>query len=383
MDRSESAATTTATQNESGGEGGWGPLNLRFGANDIQGRRPYMEDRYRAVLGLKKRAPLSPDLFKKPDATSSPAENSSETESEEEGECVSDGEACAFFAVYDGHGGQLASSFARAYLHQHLAGSENFPQAPQQALDEACSLTDERYALRYEMAGATDGTTACMVLLKGFNLYAANVGDSRAVLCREGKPVLLSFDHKPDKESERQRIEAAGGVVKKGSFFNIPMGPFRVYQGDGQRGGLAVSRALGDTFYKDPKKSKDQWLVSGSPEIVEETLNPNTDEFILLASDGFWDVFSNEDAVTYTKKLLEERHMSPADASAALTKEAFARESLDNITVLVITLGRGSVGGERTKATTTNEEGTGEQQEETEKTKQEQHVVETPQTMEQ
>ncbi len=48
----------------------------------------------------------------------------------------------------------------------------------------------------------------------------------------------------------------------------------RVYQGDGMRGGLAVSRAIGDTFYKDPKRPATEWLVSAIPEIKEEIITP-------------------------------------------------------------------------------------------------------------
>ena len=109
-----------------------------------------------------------------------------------------------------------------------------------------------------------------------------------------------------------------------------------MYQGDGLRGGLAVSRAFGDTFYKDPSKPKEQWLVSVIPEIIEETINPEEDDFIIVASDGFWDVFTNESAVSKARQMLRDQKMSPADASKALTELAFLRESLDNITVIVV-----------------------------------------------
>ena len=41
----------------------------------------------------------------------------------------------------------------------------------------------------------------------GSELYCANAGDSRAVLCREGTAVNLSEDHKPMNEEEKARIE--------------------------------------------------------------------------------------------------------------------------------------------------------------------------------
>lgn len=55
------------------------------------------------------------------------------------------------------------------------------------------------------------GCTANVILIDNMKkLYVANAGDSRCVLARAGKAVALSFDHKPDNEEEKKRIEAAG-----------------------------------------------------------------------------------------------------------------------------------------------------------------------------
>jgi protein phosphatase 1L len=288
---------------------------LEVGSCAIQGRRPYMEDRRTIIEDLRDMMASAGKEHNSPNGA---------------------GERCSFFAVFDGHGGQLASTFASGYLHKNLVKSAHFPHDPIRALEEACEITDRDFAEKYQSATSQDGTTACMVLIMGQRLYVANVGDSRAVLCRKGKAVALSDDHKPDKPSEKKRIEDSGGVVKKGSFFNIPMGPFRVYQGDGMRGGLAVSRALGDTFYKDPKRPAMEWLVSAIPEIKEESLQPGADEFFIVASDGFWDVFSNENAVLLTRELLQKKELSLADVAQTLTAKAFSRESLDNITVVIV-----------------------------------------------
>ena len=87
-----------------------------------------------------------------------------------------------------------------------------------------------------EMEAGQDqsGSTSVMTLITPSHLICANTGDSRAVLCREGKAIELSHDHKPYNQGEKERIEAAGSTVK-----------FNRVNGD-----LAVSRALGDYVYK-------------------------------------------------------------------------------------------------------------------------------------
>ena len=57
------------------------------------------------------------------------------------------------------------------------------------------------------------GCTAVVAVVKGNELWVANAGDSRAVLCRKGQALALSEDHKPQSEAERNRITAAGGFV--------------------------------------------------------------------------------------------------------------------------------------------------------------------------
>jgi serine/threonine protein phosphatase PrpC len=65
-------------------------------------------------------------------------------------------------------------------------------------------------------------------------LYCANVGDSKAVLCRGGHAVELSYDHKPSRPDEKERIIAAGGTVVTGRLFGV----------------LGVSRSFGDARFK-------------------------------------------------------------------------------------------------------------------------------------
>ncbi|XP_070162825.1 protein phosphatase 1L isoform X1 [Polyergus mexicanus] len=160
------------------------------------------------------------------------------------------------------------------------------------------------------------GTTALIALLEDNKLTIANVGDSRGVMCDgKGNAIPLSFDHKPQQERERKRINKAGGLVT----FN---GVWRV------AGILATSRALGDYPLKDKK------LVIADPDILTFDLNDHNPMFIVLASDGLWDTFSNEEAVAFIKERINEPHFG----AKSITLQSFYRGSADNITVVVINL---------------------------------------------
>ncbi|KAI8427620.1 hypothetical protein MSG28_002106 [Choristoneura fumiferana] len=158
------------------------------------------------------------------------------------------------------------------------------------------------------------GTTALLAIMEDNHLIVANVGDSRGVMCdSRGNAIPVSFDHKPQQVREQKRIEAAGGYIA----FN---GVWRV------AGILATSRAMGDYPLKDKK------FVIADPDILTFNLNDHKPMFIVLASDGLWDTFSNEEAVKFIKERLDE----PDYGAKSLTLQAYYRGSVDNITVLVI-----------------------------------------------
>ncbi|KAJ5098669.1 hypothetical protein N7532_005670 [Penicillium argentinense] len=140
-------------------------------------------------------------------------------------------------------------------------------------------------------------------------LYTANVGDARIVLCRNGKALRLSYDHKGSDENEGKRIANAGGLILNNRVNGV----------------LAVTRALGDTYLKD--------LVTGHPYTTETVIQPGVDEFIILACDGLWDVCSDQEAVDLVRNVQDAQH-----ASKILVDHALARFSTDNLSCMVIRL---------------------------------------------
>ncbi|CAK3808493.1 related to phosphatase 2C [Lecanosticta acicola] len=138
-------------------------------------------------------------------------------------------------------------------------------------------------------------------------LYTANVGDARIVLCRNGKALRLSYDHKGSDENEGKRIAGAGGLILNNRVNGV----------------LAVTRALGDAYMKD--------LVTGHPYTTETVIQPDIDEFLILACDGLWDVCSDQEAVDLVRNIQD-----PQAASKALVDHALARFSTDNLSCMIV-----------------------------------------------
>lgn len=173
------------------------------------------------------------------------------------------------------------------------------------------------------------GATAIVAVLKGNELFVANAGDSRGVLCRGTEAVALSQDHKPSLASERSRIEAAGG------FLSDIAGMCRV------NGNLNLSRAIGDLRYKGNAqlKPKDQ-IITAEPDVRKFTIQPD-DRFFVLACDGVWDVMDNQQVVDFVLKGLEEEK-NVSEIAADLLDRCLAMDpkltrgvGCDNMTCLI------------------------------------------------
>ncbi|XP_027359014.1 probable protein phosphatase 2C 6 [Abrus precatorius] len=260
-----------------------------------------------------------------------------------------------FFGVYDGHGGCQVANYCREHLHSVLVdeieaaqpsldeknGRDNWEDQWKKAFsncfhkvdDEVGGVGADNGASVESLAPETAGSTAVVAILSQTHITVANCGDSRAVLCRGKEALPLSNDHKPNREDELERIEAAGG---------------RVIQWNGYRvlGVLAVSRSIGDRYLKP-------WIIA-EPEVKCVHRDKN-DECLILASDGLWDVMTNEEACDIARKRIllwhkknannvstEQYHdgVDPAAhyAAESLSRLALQRGSRDNISVIVIDL---------------------------------------------
>ncbi|KAJ9627739.1 mgpp2cl-1, protein phosphatase 2C-like protein 1 [Taxawa tesnikishii (nom. ined.)] len=235
-----------------------------------------------------------------------------------------------YFAVFDGHAGTFAADWFDQQLEklplknsgctaviavlrwedripnsQSATGSTAIAPAAaaaaKAASDSSVSVAADGNAIPQEEAKLRSAASRQRVL------YTANVGDARIVLCRNGKALRLSYDHKGSDENEGKRIAGAGGLILNNRVNGV----------------LAVTRALGDAYMKD--------LVTGHPYTTETVIQPDIDEFLILACDGLWDVCSDQEAVDLIR-----RERDPQTASRMLVEHALARFSTDNLSCMVV-----------------------------------------------
>ncbi|GLJ10643.1 hypothetical protein SUGI_0132320 [Cryptomeria japonica] len=222
-----------------------------------------------------------------------------------------EGHELGLYAIFDGHLGDNVASYLQKNLFQNILSEAEFWSDPCKAIAKAYEKTDTSILGKTTELGPGGSTAVTAILIDGKKLVVANVGDSRAVLCQNGRAIQLSVDHEPGTSTERGSIEHRGGFVS-----NMPGDVPRV---DGQ---LAVSRAFGDKNLKLHLRS--------DPDVKVVEINSGT-TFLILASDGLWKVMENQEVVDFIKKTKD-----PQVAAKHLAAEAVNRESKDDISCIVV-----------------------------------------------
>ncbi|XP_009788897.1 putative protein phosphatase 2C 39 isoform X1 [Nicotiana tabacum] len=213
------------------------------------------------------------------------------------------------FAIFDGHLSHEIPDYLRSHLFNNILNEPNFWVEPESAIRRAYRITDSTILDKATDLGKGGSTAVTAILINGQKLVVANVGDSRAVICKNGVAKQLSIDHEPGRE--RKIIEDRGGFVS-----NFPGDVPRV---DGQ---LAVARAFGDKSLK--------MHLSSEPDVMVELIDDDT-ELLILASDGVWKVLSNQEAADCIKSIKDAR-----SAAKHLNEQALAKGSTDDISCVVV-----------------------------------------------
>jgi protein phosphatase 1L len=220
-----------------------------------------------------------------------------------------------FFGLFDGHAGARCSQHLAANLASVFAEDESFATNLPLAMKRCFLTANEQFLKHAEKNKWHDGSTGNVAVIRDNKLTVANVGDCRAILITNGKALALSNDHKPTNPDEQKRIASLGGQVV------YCMGIARVNRV------LAVSRAFGNRTLKQ--------VIRPDAELMQRELSPG-DDFLVMASDGLWDVLRNKDVcdVCYSAYL----QRKPQAIADELVHMALARGSMDNVTCIVVHL---------------------------------------------
>mmetsp|Transcript_65930 Transcript_65930/g.97620 ORF Transcript_65930/g.97620 Transcript_65930/m.97620 type:complete len:367 (+) Transcript_65930:92-1192(+) len=308
---------------------------LQYGIASMQGRREYMEDSHVVIESLN---------------------SSSLTDT-------------SLFAVFDGHGSCFCARYASQVISRVLQSTDEFASyerlETQSERDDPVgglgllmkAIRNTFLTIDKELFGNVEkgGCTALVVVITPTHIVTANAGDSRVVLAKKRrknvchqngndsnskstdpvdissnrgtgskhKAMPLSFDHKPMDTREASRIKKAGGFVRGGRV----------------NGKLGVSRSLGDFKYKtfspydyDPLND----IVTALPEFVVTKRDNDIDEFIVLGSDGIWDIVSNGECSEIVYNSLRIKDSDPTTACEDLLDKCYDGGSRDNMTVIII-----------------------------------------------
>ena len=255
--------------------------------------------------------------------------------------CKSPDNRFTYFGIFDGHGGLEVAQKASETLHQELFNNLKELVSVPAALKTSFLNFDQKIL---EDLSIQSGTTASIVLFdheaSPKTFWVANIGDSEIVAgLKSGEASVLSELHQPKSSGEKERLE------KLGADFEAP----RVTIGDVEvvveylcapkdLGKISVTRAFGDRTFKKPH-CDDNYLLAEP--FVQSYPCENID-FLIMASDGLWNVFTHQEAVDYVKgqfqsgKGLEEIAKNLSQEAVDRTKKREKRMFTDNVTVFVI-----------------------------------------------
>eukprot|EP00250_Pteridium_aquilinum_P010840 c19662_g1_i1 orf=570-1373(-) len=219
------------------------------------------------------------------------------------------GHRVGLFAVYDGHLGHEVAQYLQANLLNNIVKQPSFWTDPTTAITDGYMQTDAAILAKVAELGTGGSTAVTAFVIDGSSAYIANVGDSRAVLCRAGVASQVTIDHDP--VTELASIKRKGGLVT-----TLPGDVPRV------NGQLAVGRAFGNSNLKN--------VLRVDPDVYC-LLIQITDEFLILASDGLWKVVENQTAVDLVKETKD-----PKAAAKQLVDYAIQQNSKDDISCVVV-----------------------------------------------
>ena len=280
------------------------------------------------------------------------------------------------FGIFDGHGknGHLISSFVSKFLSKYLTNKKNYIHKKSDESysdsDSDSDISEKEILINKDLLSnlfleenfnfikniiqeidmkvnecnfdiQLSGTTCLLLFIFNNQIICSNIGDSQCFLYHCSNEdrwthEQLSIIHKPDIDSEKERIISYGGVIHPYYDENgLYEGPNRVYEKGKPYPGLSLTRSIGDL------EAQKIGIIS-EPDIIIKKID-STCKYIVLGSDGLWDMITPYDVGRIVNPFFSKNDIK--GATQALLKKASKNwdkdgSDRDDITIIVAFIGK-------------------------------------------
>ena len=225
------------------------------------------------------------------------------------------------FTLFDGHGGDFVSNYLQEYFDKYL--KKNIINLTQNEIEKSFKKTFLEIDNSIKEKSINIGSTGTIILIIQENdkkiIYGANVGDTRCTLFNEKNFERLTIDHRIDDNKEKGRIINSGGILKEGRI----------------NGTLMLSRVFGDFDLKKIGVKCDPFIFK------KEIKNNIKNQFLILASDGIWDIIDEWEIKHYISDICNDikgNESVTMKICDKLVNESIHSGGWDNISVFTIKL---------------------------------------------
>jgi serine/threonine protein phosphatase PrpC len=253
------------------------------------------------------------------------------------------------YEVYDGHGDDSVSEWLSNFLGERFLAHVTNHNDTKTAITELFVDIDKQIyqELFDENSGKSPGSTATLAFVnkKTGKLYVINLGDSKTIVIKSCKKVVLETKlHKTCSSKERNRVIKSGGYIYSRGYVSI----VPETSNEEFKPRLAMTRAFGDVWWKKDKTnnfSPTDGPVCAIPQIQEYDLDPNKNYKIVLGTDGLWDYLDNKRVIELCQKNEDAQNLASYlldECEKATRKMRTKRDSMhrmsDNLSVIVVNI---------------------------------------------
>ena len=219
----------------------------------------------------------------------------------------------SLFAVFDGHGGNYVAQYLKENFCDFLKKtiSSKYNSRFTQIFKESIENIDKCFENSEEAKEC--GSTGTIIVVNNRSIYCANVGDSKCYYINGTEAIQLTEDHNCNNKNEVDLLKSKDILVFRGRVF----------------GSLKLTRSFGDTDYKKEG-------ITSTPYIKKIFSDKNDVKYLIIASDGIWDVVDDKKLFQISKELKEG---TSEEFCNSLIDYALKNNSTDNISCVIIRFG--------------------------------------------